>query len=52
MLGMLAHGTSVDTLLADYPQLEEADVLACLAYGAKLANGRLTDLPAVSDPAT
>lgn len=48
VLGMLAHGTTVDTLLAEYPQLEEADVLACLAYGAKLANGRLTDLPAAS----
>lgn len=48
VLGILAHGTTADTLLAEYPQLEEADVLACLAYGAKLANGRLTDLPAAS----
>jgi uncharacterized protein (DUF433 family) len=49
-LGMLAHGTTVETLLAEHPQLEKADILACLAYGATLANGRLMDLPAASDP--
>ena len=40
VLGMLAHGTTIETLLAEYPQLDEVDVRACLAYGAKLANGR------------
>jgi uncharacterized protein (DUF433 family) len=24
-------------ILEDYPQLEEADIMACLAYGAEMA---------------
>jgi uncharacterized protein (DUF433 family) len=31
VLDMLASGTSVADVLAEYPQLEEADVLACIA---------------------
>jgi uncharacterized protein (DUF433 family) len=41
ILGMLADGMTIDE---DYPQLEEADVRACMAYGAKLAEGRYVDL--------
>jgi uncharacterized protein (DUF433 family) len=44
ILGMLADGRTIDELLGDYPQLEEADVRACMAYGAKLAEGRYVDL--------
>jgi uncharacterized protein (DUF433 family) len=44
ILGMLAGGMTVNELLEDYPQLEEADVRACMAYGAKLAEGRYVDL--------
>jgi uncharacterized protein (DUF433 family) len=44
ILGMLADGMTIDELLEDYPQLEEADVRACMAYGAKLAEGRYVDL--------
>lgn len=33
ILDFLASGTTIQELLADYPQLEEADVLACIAYG-------------------
>jgi uncharacterized protein (DUF433 family) len=44
ILGMLAGGMSIDELLEDYPQLEEADIRACMAYGAKLAEGRYVDL--------
>jgi uncharacterized protein (DUF433 family) len=38
VLTYLAHGDTVDELLADFPYLERADVLACLAYAADLAD--------------
>jgi uncharacterized protein (DUF433 family) len=44
VLGLLAGGMSVDDVLGEYPQLDEADVRACIAYGAKLADGRFVDL--------
>jgi uncharacterized protein (DUF433 family) len=36
VLGMLAAGSSVETLLQGYPWLEQEDVLACLAYARRL----------------
>ena len=44
ILGLLADGMSVDQILADYPGLENADVRACIAYGAWLASGHFTDV--------
>jgi uncharacterized protein (DUF433 family) len=44
ILGMLAEGQTVDDVLAEYPQLEEADIRACIAYGALLAGGHVADL--------
>jgi uncharacterized protein (DUF433 family) len=44
VLGLLAGGMNVDDVLGEYPQLDEADVRACVAYGAKLADGRFVDL--------
>lgn len=44
ILGLLADGMSVEEILMEYPGLEEADVRACIAYGAKLADGRFVDL--------
>jgi uncharacterized protein (DUF433 family) len=32
VLGMLAAGDTIETLLEGYPWLEREDVLACLAY--------------------
>jgi uncharacterized protein (DUF433 family) len=40
VLGQLAAGRSVEQLLADYPYLERADVLAALEYAAALAQER------------
>jgi uncharacterized protein (DUF433 family) len=34
ILDFLASGSTTRDILEDYPQLEEADVLACIAYGA------------------
>ena len=36
VLEFLAAGDSIDDLLADYPTLTRDDVLACLAYSARL----------------
>lgn len=35
LLDMLAEGVSVDEILADFPDLERADVKACLKFAAR-----------------
>ena len=35
VLEMLAAGTPATEILADYPDLEEEDIRACLAYAAR-----------------
>jgi len=45
ILDRLAGGASVSEILADYPGLEEADVLACIAYGAEMARERYFEAP-------
>ncbi|NBC04347.1 MAG: DUF433 domain-containing protein [Bacteroidetes bacterium] len=37
MLDLLASDMSIDEILADYPDLEREDLLACLEYAAKLS---------------
>lgn len=37
VLAMLANGDDVDGLLQAYPSLKKEDILACLAYGARIA---------------
>jgi len=44
ILDLPADGMSVAEVLAEYPQLEEADVRACLAFGARLAAGGYVEL--------
>lgn len=44
ILGMLAEGRTIEEILEDYPTLEEADIRACIAYGALLAGGHVADL--------
>jgi uncharacterized protein (DUF433 family) len=34
ILDFLASGMTIAEILADYPQLEQDDILACIAYGA------------------
>ena len=36
ILGMLAGGDGVDTILEGYPWLERDDILACLAYAQRM----------------
>lgn len=40
LLELLSSGMSVDEILADYQDLERDDLLAALAYGARLARTR------------
>lgn len=38
MLELLASGMSIEEVLADYPDLEKEDLLACLEYADKLTH--------------
>jgi len=42
---MLANGDTVEGLLAEYPSLTRADVMACLDYAAELAEEQVTPIP-------
>ncbi|MEK6642557.1 MAG: DUF433 domain-containing protein [Planctomycetota bacterium] len=45
ILDMMAQGMSHQELLDDYPGLEKADLLACIAYGAEMSRERYVELP-------
>ncbi len=45
VLDFLASGWSVKDILDQYAGLQEADVLACIAYGAEMARERYFDIP-------
>jgi len=45
ILDFLASGETVRELLANYPQLDEADIMACIAYGAEMARERFVEIP-------
>jgi uncharacterized protein (DUF433 family) len=44
VLGMLAAGDSIETIMQGYPWLEREDVLACLAYAHKLVEHERVEL--------
>jgi uncharacterized protein (DUF433 family) len=44
VLDFLASGRTMDEVIANYPGIEIADVLACIAYGAEMS--RLREVPA------
>ena len=45
VLDLLASGWTVEQLLDEYPGVEDADVLACIAYGAEMSRERYVDVP-------
>lgn len=45
ILDFLASGMSVPEIIQEYPGLEEADILACIAYGAEMARERYIEIP-------
>jgi uncharacterized protein (DUF433 family) len=46
VLDLLASGWTFERILENYPGLEEADILACIAYGAEMSRERYIELPA------
>ena len=50
ILDMLADGMTTDQVIAEYPQLAPADVLAALAYGAEMTREHYVDMPAQAMP--
>lgn len=45
VLDFLASGASIQEILDNYPGLEEADIYACIAYGAEMSRERYVDIP-------
>lgn len=45
ILDLLAGGWSHKEVLENYPGIEEADILACIAYGAEMSRERYVELP-------
>ena len=46
ILDFLASGMTTAEILREYPGLEEADILACIAYGAEMSRERYVEIPA------
>ena len=44
ILDFLASGESIPDILANYPGLEEADIRACIAYGAEMSRERYVEI--------
>ena len=49
ILDLLAGGMSREEILKDYPGIEEADILACIAYGSEMSRERYVDLPVIRE---
>jgi uncharacterized protein (DUF433 family) len=45
ILDLLASGISTQEILQQYPGLDEADILACIAYGAEMTRERYFEIP-------
>lgn len=45
VLDYLASGMSIADIVQEHPGIEEADILACVAYGAEMSRGHVVDLP-------
>ena len=45
ILDLLAGGSSTAEILEDYPGLVEADIQACIAYGAEMSRERYVTVP-------
>ena len=44
ILDFLASGWTMRQILDNYPGLEEADIYACLAYGAEMSRERFVEI--------
>jgi uncharacterized protein (DUF433 family) len=48
ILDLLANGATTEEILSDYPFLEPADILACIAYASEMTRDRYVEIPAVA----
>ncbi len=44
ILDFLASGETMQSVLENYPGLVEADIYACIAYGAEMSRERFVDI--------
>jgi uncharacterized protein (DUF433 family) len=44
VLDYLASGVTIEEILQNYPGIEEADVRACIAYGAEMSRERYVEI--------
>lgn len=49
ILDFLASGMTTSEVLRQYPGLEEADIYACIAYGAEMSRERYIEIPQVAE---
>jgi uncharacterized protein (DUF433 family) len=49
IIGMLANGDTIESLLRAYPQINREDILACLEYAAWLAEEQVTPIEKVGE---
>jgi uncharacterized protein (DUF433 family) len=52
ILDFLASGMTNEDILAEYPQLENEDIQAALAYGAEMARDRYVEIPFIGTVGT
>jgi len=45
ILDLLASGMSSEEIMDEYPGIEEADIRACIAYGAEMVRERYVEVP-------
>ncbi|MBI3117286.1 MAG: DUF433 domain-containing protein [Candidatus Hydrogenedentes bacterium] len=48
LLHMMANGDTIEELIEEYPSLTKEDLLACIEYGALLAEEQITPLEVLS----
>lgn len=48
VLDFLASGWTFEQIRENYPGIEDADILACIAYGAEMSRERYVELPVSS----
>lgn len=48
ILGMMAHGDTIEALLDEYPTLKREDIMAALEYAASLAEEQITPIDALA----
>jgi len=44
ILDFLADGMSIQDILNDYPELNEKDIRACIAYGSEMSRERYVEI--------